>query len=94
MPAEATAYVALRVEWVLAYSRTMALLDAMLTGPAEDSMEKKVTVFAAKYGVDVRKDILAKLEPIVVVHDWPQHPLRLPLMVTAVGAAGEAEREK
>ena len=43
--------------------------------------------------MDIRADILGKLQPIVVVHDSPQHPLRLPLMVTAVASADPAQTE-
>jgi hypothetical protein len=93
VPADATAYLALRMDWANIYTRTLSLMDAILTDPTDQPLEKQVAIFADKYQVDVRRDILSKLEPIVVVHDWPPHPLRLPLMVTAVGAVKPGDRE-
>jgi hypothetical protein len=94
VPAEASAYLALRMDWGNVYGRTLSLMDAIFTDPTDRPLEKQVAIFAGKYQVDVRRDILSKLQPIVVVHDWPPHPLRLPLMVTAVGAVAPGEREK
>jgi hypothetical protein len=94
VPPEATAYLALRMDWQAVYGRTLSLLDAIFNDPTDQPFEKQLALFADKYQVDVRRDILSKLQPIVVVHDWPQHPLRLPLMVTAVAAVKPGDREK
>jgi hypothetical protein len=94
VPASATAYMTLRVDWVSAYERMLLIFDSVVTDPTDDPLAKKVDMFAERVGVNVRKDILAHLQPIVVVHDVPQHPLKLPLMVTAVGAAEAGSREK
>lgn len=37
-----------------------------------------------EHGFDARKDILANLGDRIVLHNWPEHPLHLPLMFTTV----------
>jgi hypothetical protein len=93
VPAQATAYLALNVQWPALWTRLMALVDAVAPDDSGERADQSIQDFATKVGVDIRADILAKLQPIVVVHDAPQHPLRLPLMVTAVAAADPAQAE-
>ena len=90
VPAEADAYVALRVQWAVVYERALALLDSMMTGPGEETVERRIADFAKGQGVDVRRDILnRKLQPVVMVHDAPRHiRCGLPLMVTRGGGDG------
>lgn len=94
LPREATAYLVIRVDWVSFYTRVMALCDAILTDPTDEPTEAVVASHARRQGIDVRKDILERLQPLVLVHDHPQHPLRLPLMVTALAAAQTGSEEK
>jgi hypothetical protein len=91
IPAQATAYLALQVKWQLLWTRFTALLDAVVPDASGKSTNQWIQDFAQQQGVDIQTDILAKLEPVVVVHDAPQHPLRLPLMVTAIAAANPAD---
>src|SRR5262249_13551528 len=94
LPDEATAYLVLKVDWPALYSRMLALSDAVLTDPTDQPVEKIISDIAKRNGVDLRKDILDHLQPLVLVHDFPQHPLHLPLMVTAVSAAEAGTDEK
>ncbi len=85
--AEASAYVALRVQWGTLWTRVVALLDAMITEKGHEGLQQVLERFAGGKGVDIQKDLLGNLEPMVLVHDAPRHPLRLPLMVTVEGGA-------
>lgn len=87
VPPGATSYLALDVDWPGLYARVTALLDAILTEEGELPVDAKVKKFAARHGVDLQKDVLSKAEHIVLVHDFPQHPLGIPLMVTAIASA-------
>jgi hypothetical protein len=93
VPAEATAYLALHMDWEKLYERVTAICDAVLTSKGDEPIDKQVTEFARRQGVDVRRDILRRLSPIVLVHDWPEHPLKLPFMVTALGGADPASKD-
>jgi len=94
VPEEASAYLVLKVDWPALYARMLALSDAILTEPTDQPVEKIISDLARRNGVDVRKDILDHLQPLVLVHDFPQHPLRLPLMVTAITATEAGTDEK
>jgi hypothetical protein len=87
VPPGATSYLALDVDWPGLYARMTALLDAILTDEGEPPVDAKVKKFATHHGVDLDKDVLSKAEHIVLVHDFPQHPLGIPLMVTAIASA-------
>ncbi len=69
------------------YQRTMALLDAIFMDPTDVPVETAISDLAGRQGTDINADILANLQPWLLVHDSPQHPLGLPLMVTVVMAA-------
>jgi hypothetical protein len=94
VPAEASAYLVLKVDWPALYARVVALCDAAFTDPTDLPIDRIISDLAKRQGVDVRKDILDRLQPLVLVHDYPQHPLRLPLMVTVVTAAQTGSEEK
>jgi hypothetical protein len=94
LPREATAYLVIRVDWPSFYTRVMALCDAILTDPTDEPTEAVVARHARRQGIEVRRDILERMQPLVLVHDHPQHPLRLPLMVTALAAAQTGAEEK
>jgi hypothetical protein len=86
VPKEATAYLAIKMDWEKFFDRVSGVCDVVLKTSADDPIAKQAETFAARQGVELRKDILRKLSPVVLVHDSPAHPLKLPLMVTAVGA--------
>jgi hypothetical protein len=86
VPADAGAWLVLNLRWEDLYRRAMAVGDAVLTDPGDLPVEKRIDAFAAQLGVDIHKDLLDRLQPLVLVHDWPGHPLHLPLMATFVGA--------
>ncbi|HVS70454.1 MAG TPA: hypothetical protein VHQ47_04280 [Phycisphaerae bacterium] len=88
VPDDATSYLVLNVDWPTLYTRITAVLDAILTDEGEPSVDQKVRRFAALHHVDLQKDVLTKASPLILVHDWPQHPLGIPLMVTAIASAG------
>jgi len=93
IPPEANAYLALNVQWPALYDHTIALLAAILPATSDGPLDQDIADFARLENVNIQEDILAHLEPIVLVHDWPQHPLRLPLMVTVLAAADPAHQE-
>jgi hypothetical protein len=94
VPDEATAYVVLKVDWPQVYHRVMAVADTLKNDSGNESLEAYVARLAQQRGVDVRKDILDRLQPLVLVHDVPQHPLHLPLMVTVLSAAEPGSEDK
>jgi hypothetical protein len=96
VPADASAYAVLRVSWPDLYRRALAVSDALTTRPGggDASAEQVITGVARARGVDVQKDLLGRLQPLVLVHDAPRHPLGLPLMVTVVAAAEPGAEEK
>jgi hypothetical protein len=94
VPDEATAYLVLKIDWPALYARMLALSDAILTDPTDQPVEKIITDLAKRNGIDIQKDILDHLQPLVLIHDFPQHPLHLPLMVTALSAAEAGTDEK
>jgi hypothetical protein len=93
IPPEANAYLALNVRWPALYDHTIALLDAILPPTSDGPIDQDIADFARRENVNIQTDILAHLEPIVLVHDSPQHPLKLPLMVTVLAAADPAHQE-
>ncbi len=86
IPPEASAYLALKLDWAGLFTRTLALLDAIVPDN-HMTLSQMLAKEEAHRHVNVERDILPYLEPIVLIHDAPEHPLRLPLMVTIVGAA-------
>ncbi len=93
VPPDATAYLALNIQWQSLFTRFTALLDAALPDSSGQHTDQVITQFAAQQKINIQTDILAHLQPIVLIHDAPQHPLRLPLMVTAIAAAEPADQE-
>jgi len=94
LPEDATAYAVFNVQWTPLYQRAMAALDAAFIDPGDEPLETQAAALAQKAGVDLGADILERLEPYVLVHDSPRHPLGIPLMVTTLAAArpgGEAK---
>jgi hypothetical protein len=86
LPAEATTCLVLNVQWFDLYHRALAIGDALFGGPSDEPLEKTLDGLAGGLGVDLHKDLLDRLEPLVLIHDYPQHPLGLPLMVTLLAA--------
>ncbi|MGN6370794.1 MAG: hypothetical protein ACTHN5_21275 [Phycisphaerae bacterium] len=86
IPPEATAYLALKLDWPALFTRTLTLLDAIVPDN-KMNLSQMLAKEEAHRNVNIERDILPYLEPIVLIHDAPPHPLRLPLMVTVVGAA-------
>jgi hypothetical protein len=94
VPSGANVYMVLRIQWQDLYRRAMAVCDAALTDPTDKPVERILSDLAASQGVDLQKDLLSRLEPLVLVHDFPQHPLQLPLMMTVVAAAEPGSQAK
>ena len=94
VPEQAQGYLVMDVDWPRLYARVTALLDAVLSDPSDVPMRQRVDGFCLQQKVDFSKDILENLQPRVLIHDYPQHPLRLPLMVTMIGAAKEDRQER
>ncbi len=94
LPEDATAYAVFNVQWALLYQRTMAIADATFIDPGEPPVETQAADLAQKAGVDIRADILDRLQPYVLVHDSPRHPLDVPLMVTTLAAARPGSETK
>ncbi len=86
IPPEASAYLALKLDWPALFTRTLALLDAIVPDN-KMTLSQMLAKEEARRHVKIERDILPFLEPIILIHDAPQHPLRLPLMVTIIGAA-------
>jgi len=94
VPPEARYYIVFDMNWPRFYDRIVGLLDAVMghgevtkIGPADAGVRSAIAAFPKLYSVDLQRDIVAHLSPRVLVHDAPQHPLHLPLMVTVVAAA-------
>lgn len=94
VPADATVYAVLNVQWPGLYDRVMALCDAIVTGPTDTPVARQAQDLTLRQGVDIRKDILDRLQPLVLIHDSPRHPLGIPGIVTAVAAAHPGSEEK
>ncbi len=92
VPAGAKSYLVLDVDWPGLYTRITALLDAVLTDEGEAPVDEKVRRFATRLRVDLQKDVLNRAAPLVLVHDYPQYPLGIPLMVTVIASADGAGR--
>jgi len=86
IPPEATAYLAVKIDWPALYSRVLVLLDAIVPS-GRLTVSQMLAHEEARHHVSLERDVIPYLQPIVIIHDAPQHPLRLPLMVTIVGAA-------
>ena len=86
IPPEASAYLALKLDWPALFTRTLTLLDAIVPDN-KMTLSQMLAKEEARRHVKIERDILPFLEPIILIHDAPQHPLRLPLMVTIIGGA-------
>ncbi len=85
IPPEAQHYMVLSMNWPVVYERLVSSLD-LLTGDKRP-LADQVRLFPQLYGVNLERDILDQLAPQVLIHDAPQHPLHLPLMITGVASA-------
>lgn len=94
VPDDATGYLIAEIEWPQLYRRITAILDAVAPNGNGLPAERTVERFCLQNHLDLQKDILANLEPLVLVHDSPRHPLRVPFMLTVVGAARPAEQDR
>ena len=68
VPAGATSYLALDVDWPGLYGRMTALLDAILTEEGELPVDAKVKRFAQRHGVDLQKDVLNYVQSVYEKH--------------------------
>lgn len=89
VPPEAQYYMVLDMNWPVVYERLVTSLD-LITGDKRP-LADQVRLFPKLYKVDLQQDILEKLARPVLIHDAPQHPLRLPLMITGVVAAKQGK---
>jgi hypothetical protein len=90
VPDDATFFMIFNFDWQALYVRIVNVSDIA----AEEHEDKGIKDALRQYGVDVKDDIVDGLSPLVLVHDSPRHPLRLPGMMTVIAAAkpGAAQR--
>jgi hypothetical protein len=86
VPDDASYFMIFNVDWDAIYVRAVNLSDVA----AEEHKDKGIKDALRQYGVDVKDDIVDGLSPLVLIHDSPRHPLRLPGMVTVIAAAKPA----
>jgi len=87
VPADASIFMALHIDWRAAYVRVVNVSDIAAERGEDKGVKTAVQRMAQLYGVNVEGDIVEGLSPLVLVHDSPRHPLHLPATVTVVAAA-------
>ncbi len=89
VPSDATFYMVFNMDWHALYVRVDNVLDMAQEKQKDEGIKEVVRQYANTYGVNVQGDIVHGLSPLVLIHDAPRHPLRLPGMVTVIAAANK-----
>ncbi len=98
VPADASMYAVCDVPWEKAFARAGAMADVFLISAGDAGGAGGAAVrtedFAKAAGVDLRGDLLERLEPLVVVHDSPGNPLGRPVPMTRRAAARRGQQQQ
>jgi hypothetical protein len=93
VPAEATAYACIPHRPAELIERAASAWLASRRPDARTAITNAFRQFEREAGVDVRADLLDQLGSVVLIHNFPAHPARLPLANTIlVEVAGSTDR--